>query len=77
MQSGKEIGSHKTCLTADKYTFTEFVGIFKDKWDNMRDMAFPSKATLYIFSIVVAFDNASKSISINVIVKYSLIEVIR
>lgn len=30
-QSGKEIGSHKTCLTADKYAFTEFVGIFKDK----------------------------------------------
>lgn len=23
MQSGKEISSHKTCLTADKYAFTE------------------------------------------------------
>lgn len=31
IHSGKEIGSHKTCLTADKYTFTELAGIFKDK----------------------------------------------
>lgn len=31
MQSGKEIGSHKTCLTVDKYTFAELAGIFKDK----------------------------------------------
>lgn len=31
MQSGKEIGSHKTCFTTDKCAFTEFVGIFKDK----------------------------------------------
>lgn len=35
MQSGKEIGSHKT----DGYAFTEFVGIFKDKRDNMCEMA--------------------------------------
>ena len=30
-----------------------------------------------VFCIIAAFDKASKSISINVIVKYSLMEVIR